>query len=129
MEACLTVKSGLTKVKFVLPAIVAGVAEFEEKVATCPDTSLVEVATFPEPLPPVAVMVMGEDPITVKAVQEALPEQEALVVATVCTAFVPAPYKSLLEVNDVAPVPPCCTLKVVTANAVPPTMRNIPNNM
>jgi len=43
-----------------------------------------EVEIEPEPpVPPVAEIVIGEEPMTVNGVQEAEPEQEAEVVATV----------------------------------------------
>ena len=41
------------------------------------------VPKVPEPPPPEAEILTGEEPMTVKAVQEALPVQDAVVVATV----------------------------------------------
>lgn len=88
----------------------AGVAAFDVQYERNPEVSLVEVETVPDPpAPPVAEIVIGEEPMIVKGVQEAEPLQEAVVVATEERAFVPLPYMSWLEVNVPTPVPPAGT--------------------
>lgn len=86
----------------------AGVAPVLVQKGTRPEVSEEDVATAEEPpLPPVAEIVTGEEPITVKEVQEAEPEQEAVVVATLERALVPFPYRSSAELKVALPVPPC----------------------
>ena len=57
-------------------------------------------------LPPVTVIVTGLEPMAVKEVQEAEPEQDTEVVATEERALVPFPYSNWEEVNVPFPVPP-----------------------
>jgi hypothetical protein len=61
----------------------SGVAPAVVKYARDETTPGEEVETLPEPpLPPVAEMVTGEAPMTVKGVQDAEPEHDAVVVET-----------------------------------------------
>lgn len=60
----------------------AGVALFEVQYERKPAVSFVEVETVPVPPPPEAEMLIGVEPMTVKAEHDALPVQDAVVVAT-----------------------------------------------
>jgi len=60
--------------------------------ASCPAVSSDDVATVPDPDPPVAVIVTGDVPMTVNEVQEAVPEHDAVVVATFANVFGPEKY-------------------------------------
>lgn len=71
----------------------AGVALVVVQYAKKPCVSLVEVETVPL-LPPVAFMVTGEAPNTVKAVQEAEPVHVTVVVGVLAIVFTPVAYKA-----------------------------------
>jgi hypothetical protein len=83
---------------------------------------VVDVETVPEPpAPPVAEIVIGEEPMTVKEEHEAEPEHEAVVVETSVSLKLLLPASSLPPVKVEVPVPPCGTVRAgCAANAGPP---------